>query len=300
MNRVVQHPVQGFIAALGAVAVLSIMDAVMKHLVLVIGIIAVSVWRSAANLLVSATLYLPRRNRWPDRKTLHLHVARGIIVTLMAGLFFWGIGRVPLAQAIALTFIAPLIAMLLAALFLDEHIGPSSLAGAAGAFAGVIVIVLGQAHANVRSDLLLGIASIIGSALCYAVNIVLMRHQALSAKPLEINFFQSMTVMALWLLIVPLAGLPEWPGGQSIWVVVACLLSTSGTLLFAWGYARGPASYLAVTEYSGFLWASLMGWLVFRERVSPVTLAGTLLIVGGCLVAARGKIPEPPEIEVAA
>jgi S-adenosylmethionine uptake transporter len=218
----------------------------------------------------------------------------------MAALFFWGIGRVPLAQAIALTFIAPLIAMLLASLFLDERIGPSSITGALGAFAGVVVIVLGQAQAQVGNDVLLGIAAIIASALCYAVNIVLMRRQALAAKPLEINFFQCVTVMALWLLVVPLAGVPAWPGSEWIWVVVACLLSTSGTLLFAWGYARGPASYLAVTEYSGFLWASLMGWLVFRERVSPTTLAGAILIIGGCLVAARGKIAEPPEIDIAA
>jgi S-adenosylmethionine uptake transporter len=83
-------------------------------------------------------------------------------------------------------------------------------------------------------------------------------------------------------------------------VIVASLLSTAGTLLFAWGYARGPASYLAATEYSGFLWASLMGWLVFRERVSLYTLAGAVLIVGGCLVAARGKVAAPPEIDVAA
>jgi len=300
VNRVVQHPLQGFLAALGAVAVLSIMDAIMKHLVLVIGIVAVSIWRSSANLLVSAGLYLPRRRQWPDRKTLHVHVARGIIVTVMAALFFWGIGRVPLAQAIALTFIAPLIAMLLAGLFLDERVGPRSIAGALGAFAGVIVIILGQTRANVGGDVLLGIASIIASALCYAVNIVLMRHQALAAKPLEINFFQCLTVMALWLLAIPVAGVPAWPGGQWIWIVVACLLSTSGTLLFAWGYARGPASYLAVTEYSGFLWASLMGWLVFRERVSLATLSGAILIVGGCLVAARGKVTEPPEIDVAA
>jgi S-adenosylmethionine uptake transporter len=163
-----------------------------------------------------------------------------------------------------------------------------------------VVIVLGQAQAQVGNDVLLGIAAIIASALCYAVNIVLMRRQALAAKPLEINFFQCVTVMALWLLAVPLAGLPAWPGSEWIWVVVACLLSTSGTLLFAWGYARGPASYLAVTEYSGFLWASLMGWLVFRERVSPTTLAGAILIIGGCLIAARGKITEPPEIDVAA
>ena len=300
VNRVAQHPIKGFLAALAAVAVLSIMDAVMKHLVLVIGLVSVSVWRSTANLSLSAILYLPRRTTWPDRATLWVHVARGVIVTVMAALFFWGIGRVPLAQAIALTFIAPLIAMLLAAAFLDERVGPSSIAGAVAAFSGVIVIVLGQASANVRSDVLLGIAAILASALCYAVNIVLMRRQALAAKPLEINFFQCVTVMILWLLAIPLAGLPAWPGVQWLWILVATSLSTTGTLLFAWGYARGPASYLAVTEYSGFLWAALMGWLVFHERVSSHTLAGAVLIVGGCLIAARGKRPERPEIDVAA
>jgi S-adenosylmethionine uptake transporter len=219
---------------------------------------------------------------------------------VMAALFFWGIGRVPLAQSIALTFIAPLIAMLLAAVMLDERIGPASMLGSLVAFAGVIVIVLGQARAHVGGDVLLGIGAIIGSALCYAVNIVLMRRQALAARPLEINFFQCVTVMALWLLALPFVGMPAWPSEQWPWVAVACILSTSGTLLFAWGYARGPASYLAATEYSGFLWASALGWLVFRERVSLYTLAGAVLIVGGCLVASRGKVTEPPEIDVAA
>jgi S-adenosylmethionine uptake transporter len=300
MNRAPQHPVQGFIAALGAVAVLSIMDAAMKHLVLVIGLVAVSVWRSLTNLALSALLYLPGRKSWPSRKILLIHVARGFIVMVMAALFFWGIGRVPLAQAIALSFIAPLIAMLLAAATLDERIGAASIIGALAAFAGVIVIVVGQVRAHLGGDVLLGFAAILASALCYAFNIVLMRHQALAAEPLEINFFQSLVVMALWLLVIPVAGLPGWPGAQWLWITVAALLSTSGTLLFAWAYARGPASYLAVTEYSGFLWASLMGWLVFRERVSPTTLTGAALIVGGCLVAARRRPVLPPEIDVAA
>jgi S-adenosylmethionine uptake transporter len=300
VNRVEQHPVQAFSAALGAVAVLSIMDALMKHLVLAIGLIAVSLWRAASNLTLSAFLYLPKRGRWPNWKTLRIHMLRSVIVTIMAALFFWGIGRVPLAQAIALTFIAPLIAMFLAALSLEERIPPNSIFGSIVAFVGVIVIVIGQARASVANDVLLGIAAIIGSALCYAANIVLMRHQALAARPLEINFFQSVTVMALWLFAVPIVGAPGWPDGEWLWILVASVLSTSGTLLFAWSYARGPASYLAATEYSGFLWASVLGWLVFRERLSIYTLAGAVLIVGGCLVAARGKITEPPEIDVAA
>jgi S-adenosylmethionine uptake transporter len=300
MSRVVQHPVQGFIAALGAVAVLSIMDAVMKHLVLAIGIIAVSVWRSAANLALSVILYRPSRSRWPDRKILRVHLLRGAVLTVMAAFFFWGIGRVPLAQAIALTFIAPLIAMFLAALMLGEKVGRSSIAGSLLAFAGVIVIVLGQARSHAGPEVLLGTAAIMLSALCYAFNIVLMRRQALAAAPLEINFFQCATILALWLLAVPFAGVPAWPADQWQWVAVASLLSTAGTLLFAWAYARGPASYLAATEYSGFIWAAILGWLVFREPVSLTTLAGAVLIVGGCLIAARGKVTEPPEIDLAA
>jgi S-adenosylmethionine uptake transporter len=298
VKRVEQHPVQAFSAALGAVAVLSIMDAIMKHLVIVIGIVAVSIWRSVANLTISAAIYLPRRQSWPTRRILAIHVSKGIIVTVMAGLFFWGIGRVHLAQALALTFIAPLIALLLAALFLGERIGRRTMAGAIGAFGGVMVIVYGQAEAKVGSEVLLGSAAIVGSALCYAVNIVMMRWQALKAKPLEINFFQSLTVMAMWLCVLVVAGPPQWPAGQWVWIVLASVLSTLGTLLFAWAYARGPASYLAVTEYSGFLWASALGWLVFGERLSLYTLAGAMLIVGGCLIAARGKMRAPPEIDV--
>lgn len=276
------------------------MDAVMKHLVLAIGIIAVSVWRAAANMAISAALYLPRSKTWPSRSNLKIHVWRSVIVVVMAFLFFWGIGRVPLAQAIALTFIAPLIALLLAAVVLDEHIGSRSVAGSLVAFAGVLVIVLGQARANASPDLLLGTAALIGSALCYAVNIVLMRRQALTARPLEINFFQCLTILAIWILALPLVGVPQWPGGQWLWIAVAATLSTSGTLLFAWAYARGEASYLSATEYSGFLWASALGWLVFREPVSLYTLGGAVLIVCGCFVAARRKITEPPEIDLAA
>ena len=299
MNRAVQQSGKAFAAALGAVALLSIMDAVMKHLVLVIGIIAVSIWRSLANLMLSGLLYLPRRLPWPSPATLKLHIARGVLVTVMAFLFFWGIGRVPLAQAIALTFIAPLIALVLASMFLGEQIGPRSIAGSVAAFGGVLVIMFGQVHAALGLDVLLGSAAIIGSALCYAGNIVMMRRQALAAKPLEINFFQGVTVMAMWAAALPFVGIPASPGWEWTWVAVASVLSTCGTLLYGWAYARSEASYLAVTEYSAFLWASVLGWLVFAERVSLYTLAGAILIVGGCLVAARRKIAAPPEIDVA-
>lgn len=299
MNRVAQHPLQAFAVALGAVGVLSIMDALMKHLVIAIGIVAVSLWRSLANLGFAAVLYVPRRLPWPSRATLRLHLLRSVVVMVMALLFFWGIARVPLAQGIALTFIAPLIALLLAGLFLGEAIGRRSVIGSALAFAGVVVIVLGQARAELGRDVLAGSAAVLGSALCYAVNIVLMRRQALAAKPLEINFFQSLVIALLWIALTLFVGAPTWPAAQWPWVVVASLMSTAGGLLFSFAYARGEAGYLAVTEYSAFLWASALGWLVFREAVSFHTVAGAGAIVAGCLIAARRGKTTPPEIEFA-
>ena len=299
MNRVVQHPVHGFLGALSAVAILSVMDAVMKALVIALGIYAVSIWRSLFNLAMTSGLYLPRRSPWPKGPTLRLHIIRGVVVTVMAALFFWAIARVPLAQALALTFIAPLIAMMLAAAFLHEKIGPRSIIGAVAAFGGVLVIVLGQAREDVGDEVLLGSLAILGSALCYAVNIVLMRRQSQAAEPLEINFFQAVTVAVLWLCLVPFLGFPHWPAEWWAWVLAAAVMSTAGGLIFSWAYARADASYLAVTEYSGFVWAAILGWFVFSETVSLHTLAGAVLIVGGCVVASRASVKVPGEAEVA-
>ena len=98
-------------------------------------------------------------------------------------------------------------------------IGRRSIGGSPIAFAGVIVIVLGQARADLGQEALIGSLAILGSALCYAVNIVMMRHQSLAAKPLEINFFQSLTVLVLWLAAVPVVGVPHWPDEWWTWIL---------------------------------------------------------------------------------
>ncbi len=61
----------------------------------------------------------------------------------------------------------------------------------------------------------------------------------------------------------------------------------------SWAYARAETQILATTEYTGFLWATLWGWVVFGERVSLFTVAGAALIVGGCILAARRRDHAP-------
>ena len=92
MNRVEQRPVLSFAVALAAVGVLSVMDAVMKSLVIALGIYVVSVWRSLLGATLGAVIYLPGRKGWPSRRTLRLHVGRGVIISAMGVAFFWGLG----------------------------------------------------------------------------------------------------------------------------------------------------------------------------------------------------------------
>ncbi len=71
-------------------------------------------------------------------------------------------------------------------------------------------------------------------------------------------------------------------------------------LTLAWAYARAGAGYLSSTEYSGFIYAMALGWLMFGERVSLPTLGGAGLIICGCVIAARGGTAARPEIEATA
>jgi len=93
------------------VALFSVMDAAMKGLSLSIGLFNALFWRAMAGSLLGLALMLLTRQRWPHLTVLRLHMLRGTVVAVMASLFFWAIMRMPLAEAIALSFIAPLIAL---------------------------------------------------------------------------------------------------------------------------------------------------------------------------------------------
>jgi S-adenosylmethionine uptake transporter len=81
----------------------------------------------------------------------------------------------------------------------------------------------------------------------------------------------------------------EWPD-----IAAAALLATVSLMLLAWAYARAEAQILLPIEYTAFIWAALMGWLWFGEALTPGTLAGVVLIVGGCWIATRSPGQTPP------
>jgi S-adenosylmethionine uptake transporter len=297
MKPVRHSPATAFLVGTIGIATFAMMDAVMKGLVIAIGTYAALLWRMGAAALLTTGLFA-RAPKRPSPEAMKVHLFRGVLSAGMAVLFFWGLGRVPLAQGVALSFIAPLISLYLAAVFLKERIGARTLVASLIAFGGVLLIFAGQARADLGQEAMLGSLAILASAVCYAVNIILMRRQALLAGPVEVAFFQNLIVVAILVMAWPIMGGAAFPSAEQ-WpmVLLAAILSSVSLLLLTWAYARAEASYLSATEYTAFLWAALFGWIIFREPLSPFTVAGTLLIVAGCILAARKPQEASPSLE---
>jgi S-adenosylmethionine uptake transporter len=281
------HPLLPFAAALAGVGFLSLMDAFMKEAALLIGAYTATVLRAFIGAALIAPVWLSRGPAMPTRAVWKLHLERGIVSAFMALTFFYSLTLLPLAEAIALSFIAPLVALYLARVMLGETISRAAISASLLGFAGTLVIVggrIGQGQFDERAAL--GIASLFVSALLYAYNFIIIRRQAQVAGPLEIATFHSGIGGLVLLTLAPF--LWQTPSGAATLPLLAAgALTVAGSLAIAWAYARAEANVLVPTEYSGFVWASLFGWLFFREAVTLPTLAGTALIVAGCWLATR-------------
>ncbi|SFS06149.1 DMT family transporter [Sphingomonas jatrophae] len=317
------------LTALLGIALFACMDAVMKGQSIALGALAALLWRSVYGLAGTAALFAGQRRRWPPRARIVLHVKRSLAAAASILLFFWGLARTPMAEAVALTFLAPLAAAFLAALLLGERLRPGAIGGSLLALAGVGVMLAAkeQAAETMPPDYR-GAAAILIASLLYAYNLVLLRRSAQAADPVEITLFTNLVMLASFTAVALLAALAakvplpvgddalaevardglawirslafRWPVGAGWgWLALAAALQITSSMLLSRAYAHAEAQTLAVTEYSAFLWAALLGWIVYREPLALGTVAGAALIVAGCVLATRGKRAPAVQTEAA-
>ena len=281
------HPILPFLAAMAGICTFSMMDAMMKGASIAAGVYSALLLRCTFGSLLMLPVWLLSGARWPALKVLQVHVLRSAVVAGMALLFFWALVRLPLAEAIALSFIAPLIALYLAAVLLGESIQTEAVVASLLGLSGVIIIVAARLGGNTLDEQSgWAIGAVLASAVLYAWNLILQRQQAQIAKPQEIALFQNLLVAAILSLAAP--WLLHWPGNAALRdIALAAALAGASLLLLSWAYARAEAQALVPVEYTGFIWAALFGWLKFGEQITWATLAGVVLIVIGSWIAAR-------------
>ncbi len=282
-------------AVLG-IASFSIMDALMKRASLASGVYTALLVRCLMSAAMLAPVWRAGGGRhMPSAPVMRLHALRGLLQAGLAGAFFWGVVRTPLAEGIAISFIAPLIALFLASVLLGETIRREAVIASLFGLSGVTVIAVAGVNEPGRSDDAgWGVAAIMLSAVLYAWNIILQRKQALLAGPVEVVLFQSAFAALVMLPMFPL-----WWRTPAPWELLdiagAALLASAALMLLSWAYGRAEAQVLVPIEYTAFGWSALMGWLWFAEPVTHATLVGlTLIIAGVWLGTRRNREPCPP------
>jgi len=290
------HRLLPFVAAFIAVAALSLMDAIMKGAALAAGVYTATLLRALIGAAIIAPVWALREFRWPSRIVLKLHLERGVVSAFMALSFFFALTKLPIAEAIAISFIAPLIALYFARILLAEVIRPRAVIASMLGFAGTLVIVGGRiGQGAFDEDATLGLGALLFSALLYAYNFIVIRKQSQLAGPLEVATFHSGVGGLVLLVFAPIFWITPDPAALGA-ISAGSALTVIASMALAWAYARAETQALVPIEYSGFLWASLFGWLFFNEAVSLPTIAGTILIVSGCWLATtrpRLRAPKP-------
>lgn len=274
------------------IAALCVMDALMKWLALRHGTPLAAFGRYASGASIALIVWLARGRPMLGAGGLRAHLLRGGLIVVMALCFFWSLTVLPLALALTLTFVGPLLVPPLAALFLGEPMRPRVVVAGIAGFAGVAVAAGGLPDPVGRQGL--AVAAAMLAALLYAGTLLILRARAAADGATAITLAAAAIPALLLSPLVVMTGTPAPFGAPDLlFMLAAGLAGNIGVQLMARGYVQLEAQVSAVLEYSALPWAALLGWLVFDERVAPATVAGAAIIAAACVWGTR---PDKPAI----
>ena len=233
-------------------------------------------------LVLLLPLYLRCSGGPTPTSVMVLHAARGTLIALATLLFFSGLKYLPIADAISIFFIEPLMVTLLSALLLHEPVGWRRLAAIAVGFSGALVIIR-PGFESFGWPVLLPV----GAALCFSLYIILTRSLVRREDPVRLQFFTGVfgcIVMTLALAFGTSTQMPlltaVWPDSFQ-WILLAGLglIATVGHLLVVHAYRHAPVGLLAPFQYVEIVSATILGWAVFGDFPDPTTWIGVSIIV---------------------
>ncbi|KAB7648954.1 DMT family transporter [Polymorphobacter fuscus] len=266
---------------------LCLMDVVVKHLAATTPVAVITLGRYVTGTLLALVVWQLQGRPAITRAMLPLHLVRGGLIASMAFAFYWSLKTLPLAEAITLSFIAPLLVPPFASLLLKERMQPRLLAAGALGFVGVLVTVQGAPRFD--GDRLLALGAVLYAAVAYAGSAVLLRARAASDGATIVTLMGALVPM---IILSPVAiGAAPVDAVTIGWLIAMGAIGNIGMQLLSRAYAQIEAQVLAVMEFTALGWAALFGWIFFAEPVRAQIWAGALVILIACLWA--GRQPRP-------
>lgn len=262
------------------------------------GIDAIAKWLSASvssgqvtwsrfffQIFLMSPLLLRTRGPW-FTSTLWLHAARGAMIAFATLLFFSGLAYLPLADAISIFFIEPLLVTLLSALFFGEMIHWRRISAICIGFIGALIIIR-------PSFAEIGIPALypVGAACCFSTYILLTRKLVRHEDPIRLQFFAGIFGCLVMSLALGYGTTQDinilsvvWPTLDQ-WLLLGLLgvIATACHLLVTYAYRLASIGILAPFQYIEIIGASILGLLIFGEFPDAITWLGIAIIVASGL-----------------
>jgi drug/metabolite transporter (DMT)-like permease len=276
-ERPADAPLRGVLMMCFAVACFATMNGLVKELRVQELPLMVIIWGRYFFHTILVLLLFPRRiPMLLSGSDKGLQLVRSVLVLLATACMFTAVGFMPLADAVAITFIAPLLITALSVPLLNERVGLRRWIAVIIGFAGMLVIVRPGGGLFQPAALLP-----IGVTVFYALYQIITRVISHRTDPINTVFYTAIVGGVCMSLILPFFWQPP-TGEQWLLLVVVGLLGGLGHWAIIMAYQRAEAPLVAPFAYTELIWASLMGIALFRDFPDVWT------IVGAGVIAASG------------
>ena len=232
-------------------------------------------WTRQAGLLAGAAVIIAMQGPSVFRtQRPGLQVLRGVLAVISSTFFVFALGYVALADAVAVTFVAPFMVTILGALILREKVGIRRWSAVAAGFAGTLIVIrpgFGVIHPAVLLVVL--------AATAFALRQIVSRLLATSDRTVTTVAYTSFASVLLLTLPLPF----YWSMPQSGWEILLLLGMAScagiGELVMIKALETTQAIVLAPVHYTLIIWATFYGWMIFGQLPDRWTWLGEAIIV---------------------
>lgn len=285
--------------AVVAVSFFAFNDAAIKFLSDDYALHQVVLIRSVIALVLISVFVVPftgGRSQLRTRKP-GMHLLRGLFIVIANMTFFLGLAAMPLAEAVAIFFISPLLITVFSVIFLSETVGPWRWGAIAGGLVGVIIVVRPGSDAFQLAAVL----PLIAAGFYAGVHILTRQMGGTESAVTMVLFMQSVFILVSGAIgLVVADGQFDrfddpslqfffrawvWPAPQDVWLFGLVGIGIAGAaIMISQAYRVSEAALVAPFEYVALPLAIFFGIVVFDEYPDAMALLGSGLIVGGGLV----------------
>lgn len=217
---------------------------------------------------------------------LRLYMTRCLLGLASMLCWFTALALLPLAQAVALTFTAPLFATVLAAVVLKETVRARRWTATTLGFVGVLVILWPQLDLPGGGGFATGaVLAILSTLLSVVVALIVKRLSATEPANAIVTY---MVLLMTPMSLAPALFVWTWPPVETwLWLVAMGALGSLGHICYVRSFALADASAVMPYDYTRLLFAALLGWILFSEVPTGYTWAGAVIIIGSAVYIAR-------------